>query len=454
MGGAVVFPGGAVAAGDRDPRWAALSALSAERAAEAIGGDEADPLSFYIAALRESYEEVGYPLGDGGLDSAPRGSSPEELLDTCERTGTKLATDRLVPAGRWITPLGSPVRFDARFFVTEAPPGWEPDPDPREVAACWWATPTEALTRLAAGEVLMAPPTIEMLQRLDAFGTVADAVADLAVSEGIGNEKILATRLSPFVQLVLAPNPGVMTGPGTNTYVVGAGPTFVIDPAVDDEDYLSRIRSLAGEVAAILVTHRHADHVGGAAALARATGARVRAFGPAPAGGHPVDPLVDGEALAAGTLRLDVVHAPGHASDHLCFHAPELASLFAGDNILGEGTAVIAPPDGNMTDYMTSLRRLEALAIDRIYPGHFKPLVGGPEVIAGYIDHRMQRERKIVSSLHDGPVTIDDIVATAYADTPAHLHPVATYSALAHLEKLEREGKAVRRGDHWSATDV
>lgn len=457
MGGAVVFPGGAVAPADSDPRWGGISRLSPEAAIGAMGDDQLDAasaLSFYIAALRESFEEVGFPLTEADFPAAWRGAPPEELVRLCTEAGAAVATDRLVPAGRWITPFGSPVRFDAHFFVTEAPAGWSPRPDEREVAECWWSTPAEALIRLGAGEVLMAPPTIEMLQRLDPFATVADAIADLSESEGIGNEKILSTRLSPFVQLVLAPNPGVMTGPGTNTYVVGSGPNFVIDVAVDDEDYLEKVASLAGDVAAILVTHRHPDHVGGVAALARMTGAPVRAWGQALAGGHPVSPLSDGDQLRAGSLRLDAIHAPGHASDHVCFHASELASLFAGDNILGEGTAVIAPPDGSMIDYMNSLYRLQALAIDRIYPGHFKPLVGGPAVIDGYIKHRLERERKVLAAVAEGARSIRDIVSTAYDDTPPHLHPVATYSALAHLEKLAAEGKVDQRDDRWRSTDV
>ncbi|HWC13601.1 MAG TPA: MBL fold metallo-hydrolase [Actinomycetota bacterium] len=454
MGGAVVFPGGAVAAADEDPAWQRLSRLSPHDASTALGVDEAVALSFYVAALRESFEEVGYPLADDPLDPAWRAASPDELLAICAREHLTLATDRLVPAGRWITPLGSPIRFDARFFVAPAPDGWTPQPDPHEVASCWWATPAEALAQLGAGELLMAPPTIEMLQRLDGLRSVADALADLSVSEGIGNEKILSTRLSPFVQLVLAPNPGIMTGPGTNTYVVGSGPAFVIDPAVDDDDYLAVVQSLAGDIGEILITHRHPDHVGGVAALATATGARVRAFGSAPAGGHPVTPLVDGEELRTGSLRLGAVHTPGHATDHVCFHAPDLASLFAGDNILGEGTAVIAPPDGNMGDYLQSLRRLRDLPVDRIYPGHFKPLTGGAEVVDGYIEHRLQREQKILAAVAAGASTIEAVVASAYDDTPLHLHPVAALSALAHLEKLATDGKVVRQDDDWATGDV
>lgn len=258
-------------------------------------------------------------------------------------------------------------------------------------------------------------------------------------------------RPSPLVHIVLAPNPGVMTGPGTNTYILGTGPRFVVDPAVDDPEYLHAVTDAAGEVAAVLITHRHPDHVGGVRALVQRSGAPVRAFGDAPAGGMPVVPLRDGERLRAGSVTVTAWHTPGHASDHVCFLLEDTASLLSGDCILGEGTAVIAPPDGDMRAYMQSLDKLKDLEIARIYPGHFRPLDGGRTIIEGYIAHRLDRERKILAALRSEPQAVEDIVVSAYADTPVHLHPVARYSALAHLEKLASEGRARAVGDRWAA---
>lgn len=399
MGGAVVFPGGAVAPEDLNER---------------------------ATAVREAFEEVR----------------------------AELAIDDLVSAGRWVTPLGAPIRFDTHFFVVRSPEGWEPVADPNEVEACYWSTPSAALEELASGSIAMAPPTVEMLQRLDAFPSVEAAFHGFATEEGIGNKRILSMRLSPLVHVVLAPNPGVMTGPGTNTYIFGSGPTFVIDPAVADGEYLDEVVAVAGEIEAILITHRHSDHVGGAAALAARTGARVHASGEAPAGDAPVIPIRDGAGLTAGSATLRAMHTPGHASDHLCFYFEGAASLFAGDNVLGEGTAVIAPPDGDMADYMATLERLRALHIDRIYPGHFRPLDGGAEVIDGYIAHRLEREAKIEGAVIAGRSSLEEIVADAYTDTPVALHPVARYSALAHLEKLVREGRLENRDDRWVGADV
>ncbi len=254
--------------------------------------------------------------------------------------------------------------------------------------------------------------------------------------------------------MVLAPNPGVMTGPGTNTYIVGTGPTCVIDPAVDDPTYLGEVIARAGEVTSVLVTHRHSDHVGGIAALVDRFGCPVRAHGRAPAGGVPVEPLSDGASIQVGTQSLRAVHTPGHASDHLCFHLEETASLFAGDNILGEGTAVIAPPDGNMTAYLASLRRLRELNIDRIFPGHFRPLDGGRAVIDGYLAHRRRRREAVLAALRRGASSPEEIVVHVYADTPAHLHPIAVLQVSSMLEMLQEEGAVQRSEERWTVGDV
>lgn len=451
MGGASVFPGGALAPTDTDPRWERCSARSGREAAQLLGeGDPARALGAFVCALRESFEEVGLLLADAEAGAfAPRAAGG--FLDACERARIKLRTDLLIPAGRWVTPLGAPVRFDARFFAVAAPSGWEPSPDTEEVEGCRWVTPAQALAELASGSVLMAPPTIEMLQRLDAYRTSEEALRGLA-HVGVGDGDVISVRVSPLVHVVLAPNPGLMTGPGTNTYIVGApgaAGTFVIDPAVDDPAYLEAVLGVAGEVRAILVTHRHADHTGGIHALVQATAAPVLAWGNEPIDGEPVRALDEGEVLDAGGVRLEALHCPGHASDHVCFFMRDAASLFAGDNVLGEGTAVIAPPDGDMRSFLATLERLSGLAIDRIYPGHFRPLDGGSRVIAELIAHRRARHAAVLRAVADGNRNIGDIVQAVYVDTPAALHPVARFSVQAHLEMAEAEGLVAQRGGDW-----
>ncbi|HEX2057326.1 MAG TPA: MBL fold metallo-hydrolase [Actinomycetota bacterium] len=449
MGGATVFPGGAVAAADRDPRWAEASGPPAE------GAD----LAACVCALREAFEEVGLLLAEGPPIARPESHDALRFLEACLEGGTRLRTQRLVAGGRWVTPAGSPIRFDAHFFLAEAPDGWEPDPDPGEVAAARWATPRAALDELASGAALMAPPTIEMLQRLDGVPSVAAAL-DAVAAAPVGTPGVLSTRVSPFVHVVLAPNPGIMTGPGTNTYVVGSGgargASFVIDPAVPEEGYVTEVARVAGDVAAILVTHRHSDHTGGVGALIERLGrpVPVRARGAELVDGIAVEPLEDGEVLRAGGASLRTLFTPGHASDHVCFYLEGSATLFSGDTILGEGTAVIAPPDGDMGDYLATLDRLRTLHVERIFPGHFRPLNGGRDLIDGYVAHRQARERRILDALDAGAETLEDVVARAYDDTPVELHPVAAMSALAHLELLERGGR-VRSEDHrWRRAGV
>lgn len=450
MGGMAVFPGGALDPADYDERWETLSAVSGTQAAALLGLDDVrEALGTLICALRESYEEVGLLLASG----APEGLSQADASDAaaflaeCLAAGVTLATDALVPAGRWITPLHSPIRFDARFFLARVPGGWEPTPDPGEVDSCHWLSPAGALAGFAAGDMMMVPPTIEMLQRLDSFGTVEETLEGLR-KDAMKQGGVMNVRLSPLVRLVLAPNPGLMTGPGTSSYVVGTGPVVVIDPAVSDPEY---IEALVGgeEVAEILVTHRHSDHTGGVAAVVARTGAPVRAFGPVQAGGVDVVELHDGDEIEAGATRLVALHTPGHSSDHLCFFMKDASTLFAGDNILGEGTAVIAPPDGNMGDYLESLTRMRSLGLDRIYPGHGRPLDGGDEVLGGYLAHRAEREAAILAALSDGPLTPEEIVARVYTDTPSHLHALAQYSVLAHLEFAEAKGTTLRDGIRW-----
>jgi glyoxylase-like metal-dependent hydrolase (beta-lactamase superfamily II) len=212
------------------------------------------------------------------------------------------------------------------------------------------------------------------------------------------------------------------------------------------------VTDVAGDVAAILVTHRHSDHVGGVSVLAQRWRAEVRAWGDADAGGHRVRPLLDGERIDFGGGVLETVFSPGHAADHVCFSLPEESALFAGDNVLGEGTSVIAPPDGDMRAYLDTLRRLEVLAPARIYPGHFRPLDDGVEVLRRYREHRKEREAKILAAVGDRPVTLEEVVTSAYDDTPVELHPAAQMSALAHLYALRDEGLVRQGDDGWERT--
>jgi glyoxylase-like metal-dependent hydrolase (beta-lactamase superfamily II)/8-oxo-dGTP pyrophosphatase MutT (NUDIX family) len=451
MGGASVFPGGAVSPSDLDPLWERASRLTRAEAAAALGiEDPVAALGYFVCALREAFEEVGFLIGEGPIGRAERSPSddPPGWLEHCLDLGLVLGSDALLPAGRWITPEGSPIRFDTRFFASRVPQGWEPRPHPTEVADCYWITPARAMEQLGSGRLQMAPPTIEVLHRLEGLGSVEEILRVLS-QETAPRDGPWVTDAHPVVRLVLAPNPGLMTGPGTNTYIVGrAGrTTFVVDPAVDDDSYLRVVTEAAGRVGGIIVTHRHPDHMGGVARLAELTGSPVYAAGDAPIVGVPVRPVEDGDVLTTGDVSLIVLHTPGHASDHICLKLDE--ALFSGDTILGEGTAVIAPPDGDMRAYLETLRRLRSLPIERIFPGHYRARVDAHAMIDTYLVHRAERERAIIAALGDRGATVEQVVDRVYSNTPPDLHPLAAYSVRAHLEMAQEDGRVERSGEIW-----
>jgi glyoxylase-like metal-dependent hydrolase (beta-lactamase superfamily II) len=180
----------------------------------------------------------------------------------------------------------------------------------------------------------------------------------------------------------------------------------------------------------------------------------VRAFGAGSAGGAPVEPLHEGEALAVPGATLSWIHSPGHARDHVCFLLEGAASLFSGDNILGEGTAVISPPDGDMGAYLASLERLRELDVDRIYPGHFRALDGGSWVIDRLLEHRAQRAGAILDVLKTRPLRPEEIVSVVYRDVSSELHSLAARTVVAHLELLERQDRVARTDEGWCLAGV
>lgn len=251
------------------------------------------------------------------------------------------------------------------------------------------------------------------------------------------------------VQLVLAPNPSLMTGPGTNSYVVvsPSGPCVVIDPGPDDTAHLDALAEAArarGQLGAILVTHGHADHDAGAAHLRAMTGAPVLAWSQqgVPAADRT---LADGEAYPVGERTLRALHTPGHRYDHLCFLLEDAGALFAGDLVAGVGTVVIVPPEGDLADYLASLERLLALPdLRTILPGHGPTIEDGPALLREYVAHRLAREQQVLAGLRAGQSTIAELVADIYADVDPALHGWAGRTVAAHLLKLEREGRVAR----------
>ncbi len=257
-------------------------------------------------------------------------------------------------------------------------------------------------------------------------------------------------QLLPGLVRLTAPNPGMMTGPGTNTYLIGTGDLAVVDPGPDDDGHRRAIRAAAGAnpIRWVLTTHTHPDHAPGAGPLAQACGAEVIGFC-ARDGFVPDRAVGEGWTLSVPPFRLRAVHTPGHAGNHLCWLLEEPRVLLSGDHVMQGSTVVIRPPDGDMAAYLDSLRRLLSLdpPLAAIAPGHGRLIDRPAAVVDGIIAHRLQREEVVARALAAaGSATVDQLLPAVYADVDGHLHPVARNSLWAHLRKLATDGRAVAPG--------
>jgi len=235
------------------------------------------------------------------------------------------------------------------------------------------------------------------------------------------------------VHRVVAPNPGPYTGPGTNTWIVEAGPVVVvIDPGPDDEAHLQALdQRLAGAtVGVVLVTHSHPDHLPLAERFARPHHASVRRY----------PELGDGDAVNVGTLKLTALHTPGHSADHLCFFIPGDRALFTGDLILGRGSSMVTYPEGDVAAYLRSLDRVAALRPRVLFPGHWDPVTDAMGKIAEYRQHRLEREAQVLEEVRRGAGSADELTRRVYGDLDDRLMVAAEMTLRAHLRKLVDEG--------------
>lgn len=503
--GAAVFPGGALDAADRAAhRWTVGpdDAEFSDRLKLPEGG-----LDYAVAALRESFEEVALLLAcraDGTPFDAARHAAAlhawrEQLqrgegggvAALCEAFDLRLDTRGLAYYSHWLTPPGSPKRFDTRFFMALAPHGQEAVADLGEAQELMWITPKRALD--GASELKLLPVTRRTLSDVARFGRAEDAYGEARErrdipfvmprrAQGSGGLRVVLPhewayaeigkldpdghhqawseitagkpiRLSPRIVRVTAPNPGPMTGPGTNSYFVGdpaADRWALIDPGPADPVHIQALQAAApGTVVQILATHTHIDHSPGAVLAAEAFRAPVygklaryperqdRTFA-------PIRELEHGETIALGpetTLR--VIHTPGHASNHLCYLLEQEKLLFTGDHVMQGSTVVINPPDGDMQAYLKALHGLLALDIEWLAPGHGFLVAEPHDVVRALIAHRLRREAKVAAALAAaGEATIDELLPAVYDDVAPALYPVARRSLLAHLQKLVADGRA------------
>jgi glyoxylase-like metal-dependent hydrolase (beta-lactamase superfamily II) len=262
--------------------------------------------------------------------------------------------------------------------------------------------------------------------------------------------------LAPGVRRLVAPNPSVMTGPGTNTYLVGNDEIAVIDPGPRIMEHVSAIRqAAAGNIRWVVVTHTHPDHSPGAAELASLTGAELVGMAP-PEGPHqdktfvPDRVIADGDRIEGSDFMLEAVHTPGHASNHVCYRHLGQNWLFTGDHVIDGSTVVINPPDGNMAAYIDSLRRVRSLGCAAHAPGHGGLIREPDRVVDWIIEHRLARESKVRAAVRDYPgATARELVPCVYQDVEPALHGWAERSLLAHLEKLESERQIAVGDGRW-----
>jgi glyoxylase-like metal-dependent hydrolase (beta-lactamase superfamily II) len=284
---------------------------------------------------------------------------------------------------------------------------------------------------------------------------VIPAVPDFGV--GPAPEPGRVDEVAPGIRRLTAPNPGLMTGPGTNTYLVGDVEPVVVDPGPADPAHTEAIVAAVeplGPVRTIVVTHTHIDHAPGAAGLATATGARVVAFAPTEAF-EPGECVGEGWSLAVplrsenpgvpSMLTLRALHTPGHASDHLCWLVEEHALLLTGDHVMHGSTVVIRPPDGDLHQSLDSLARVrdEVPEIRTLGPGHGRLMDHVPEVIDALVAHRRGRHERVAAALtRHGAGTVDELLEEVYGDVTQQQLPVARFSLWAHLRALAQEGRA------------
>jgi glyoxylase-like metal-dependent hydrolase (beta-lactamase superfamily II)/8-oxo-dGTP pyrophosphatase MutT (NUDIX family) len=489
--GAYVFPGGGIDPADAD----------AHPQASRRPGQSDLHLTQAIAAIRESFEELGvlFARGPDGRWADARDIAAMDrsgpFAAQCRARGLQLAADQVYILAHWVTDRDLPRRFDVPFLVARMPAGQTPVADEAEQFEPVWVRPADALERHETGQFFIIFPTIRTLERLRAYPDVQAVLSACAATEeplwtscpraGLlgGQEARYMEHEAPYGELALvcpdgqiqhtldwqtdhpvallrnvqrltAPNPGVMTGPGTNSYLVGDPHTgyAVIDPGPADTEHLQRLwQAAGGQIRMIVCTHSHPDHSPGAAPLQALCenrppilGLASRPTARANSRFAPDRELADGERLrlsgGGDSHTLRVIHTPGHAANHLCLVLEEDGLLFSGDHVLNGSTTVIDPPDGHMGDYLHSLDKLVQacdLGVEFILPAHGHVLGFAKQAITGLKAHRLRREAKIAAALQALPHgSLEQWVERAYDDVPPRLWPVAARSLQAHVDHI------------------
>jgi glyoxylase-like metal-dependent hydrolase (beta-lactamase superfamily II)/8-oxo-dGTP pyrophosphatase MutT (NUDIX family) len=463
MGGYHAFPGG-----QTDKMDALLLVDGSPPGAES---------AMRACAVRELFEETGVLLArrserlSSSQLSQRRGAlaiGEKSFQQILEDDDLALDASLLVPAGRWVTPPFSPTRFDTWFFMAWLPEHQEPTIEPGELESGQWIRPAEALERWKRGEVIMAPPILHAIRTLadnlhpsnvslQPDGARIDHLASTlyAIPEANRGE-VRRIEFGPGIFFFPVRTPTLPPATHTNCYIVGGSEVIIIDPASPYEEeqraldnFLMGFLGEGRTVREIFLTHHHADHVAGANHLAGRLGVPVAAHRLTAQrldGAVKIDRFVqDNEIIELPgdpAWHLKVLHTPGHTRGHLCFYEENTAAIITGDLVVGVGTVVIDPPEGNMLQYLNSLGRLlELPRLTSLYPAHGPVISSSRLKIEEYISHRNMREAKILDAMRAGADTPAGIVPLAYTEVDPSLYRLAERSTLAHLEKLVEEGR-------------
>jgi glyoxylase-like metal-dependent hydrolase (beta-lactamase superfamily II)/8-oxo-dGTP pyrophosphatase MutT (NUDIX family) len=469
MGGWHAFPGGAAERSDIElpvagaPRERTPGGRTPGLPDLAALPDDIDvPPGLAATGLRELFEETGVLLGRGRLsEAADRRAAGEAFAASLAAADVALDADRLVFAGRWLTPPFAPVRFDNRFFLAAwRPEDGEPAASPPESESGEWIAPALALERIAEGPALAAPPIVHILRVLDEDGPEHGLERLLDTAEAnLGPLRRIELRsgilLFPLATATLPP------ATHTNAFLVGHGEALLVDPGSRSEVETGRLLAaldaahhrLGRRAIAVVLTHHHPDHVSGVPAVVdrlrlpvwahAATAERVADLG------ILVDRhLKDGDLIAlrgepASTIRCH--HTPGHARGHLALEVVESGDLLAGDLVAGISTIVVDPPEGDMDDYLDSLARLQGRGLRTLFPAHGPPSVDADAKLAELLEHRLARELQILERWRAGVREPEAMVPEIYPDIPAAVRPLAVRQIVAHLDRLGRQ-RLLREG--------